>query len=162
MRMHAMMQNTPSQISSALPQMLRASVYQTAMKAAPRHRQTAKPRSAPNHTCKHESAAVHREQQRRATCLIRRLRNAISSSPIAFLMNERRTETMIDASSVSTHQHRVISRSSGEQPRKTMKKMGTENTLTVIFQWGRWSQDETRYQRRGERGKEKSQLSGDE
>ena len=101
MRMHAMIQNTPSQISSALPQMLRASVYQTAMKAAPRHRQTAKPRSAPNHTCKHESAAVHREQQRRATCLIRRLRNAISSSPIAFLMNERRTETMIDASSVS-------------------------------------------------------------
>ena len=61
MRMHAMMQNTPSHIFSALPQMLRASVYHTAMKAAPRHKQIAKPRSAPNQTCKDLSVAVRRE-----------------------------------------------------------------------------------------------------
>jgi hypothetical protein len=44
-----MRQNVPSQMSSAEPQMLRARVYHTAMKAAPRHKQIAKPSSEPNH-----------------------------------------------------------------------------------------------------------------
>lgn len=44
-----MRQNVPSQISSAEPQMLRARVYHTAMKAAPRHKQIVKPSSAPSH-----------------------------------------------------------------------------------------------------------------
>jgi len=31
-----------------------------------------------------------------------------------------------------------------------MKKIGTENTLTVIFQRRRWSPDEIRYERGGQ------------
>ena len=54
MRIQAMMQNTPSQMFSAEPQMLRARVYQTAMKAAPMHKQIPKPRRAPNQTYKND------------------------------------------------------------------------------------------------------------
>jgi len=50
MRMEAMRQKTPSQMFSAMPQMSLANVYQTAMKAAPRHRQIMKPSNDPNHT----------------------------------------------------------------------------------------------------------------
>ena len=49
MRMDAIMQNTDSQMSSAEPQTSRARVYHTAMNAAPRHRQSKKPRPAPSH-----------------------------------------------------------------------------------------------------------------
>jgi hypothetical protein len=47
-RIEAMMQKTPSQMFSAEPHTSRASVYQIAMKAAPRHIQIPKPSKAPN------------------------------------------------------------------------------------------------------------------
>jgi hypothetical protein len=48
MRIEAMMQKTPSQMFSAEPHTSRASVYQIAMNAAPRHIQIPKPSNAPN------------------------------------------------------------------------------------------------------------------
>src|SRR5579859_6606724 len=79
------MQNTPCHISSADPQMLRANVYQIAIKAAPRRMHIRKPIKLPIQIC-----------------LIRRLCKSASSND--FLTKERRTETMIAASSVS-NQH---------------------------------------------------------
>ena len=49
MRMEAIKQKVPSQMSSAEPQISRASVYQTAINAPPRQRQSVKPRPAPSH-----------------------------------------------------------------------------------------------------------------
>ena len=132
MRTQATMQNTPSQMCSAAPQTLRARVYHTTIKTAPMQRQIPKPNSAPNQTCKRKSVAVHREQERKLTCLTRRFRNAISSSLIAFVMNERSTETMTAASRVSTRQYCIMPMAM-EQPLKTMKKIGTENRFTVIL-----------------------------
>ena len=104
MRMEAIKQKLPSQMSSAEPQMSRASVYQTAMNAAPRQRQITNPRIAPNQIYTNESQSLEIMRLMIITCRNKRFRRASSSSPTAFLTNERRTDTIIAASRVSETQ----------------------------------------------------------
>jgi hypothetical protein len=100
MRMEAIRQKTPSQISSAEPQMSRARVYQTAINAAPIQIQTPNPRSDPNHIYKMLGSDCWKKRGTH-TCFVRRFRSGSSSSPIAFRTNDNRTETIIAASRVS-------------------------------------------------------------
>jgi hypothetical protein len=133
MMMAAIRQNAPSQMSSAPPQMSFASVYQTAMKAAPMHKQIRKPVSDPSHTYRFRVISWSEDY----TCFIRRRLRARSSSPIAFLMKDRRTETITAASRVSAQSALAPTTRGG--PRKTMKKIGTEKTLTVMMLKGQVS-----------------------